>query len=182
MKFPPVSFLLPATLGIEEAKTELKLMSYIDFLTDRRAKRLNPCPIRAFIIRLTVRTFLNSFLRAPSDSLMYAEVAIAPPRVLSAGYPGPIPSLRGVMNLPLKNFPSSTACGCNQSLFSTSACQNSLFSPHFSATANSFKNMSGTQDFYQSFTDRTRRSDFNLILFRERVLEHFLREFIESFF
>ena len=111
-------------------------------LADRRLKS-------SFSVRLMVRPFLNSFLRAPSDSLMYAEVAIAPPRVLSAGYPGPIPFLRGVMNLPLKNFPSSTACGCNQSLSSTSACQNSLFSPPFSATANSFKNMSGTQDFLQ---------------------------------
>ena len=125
-------FTSTSDLSTKETKTELNLMSDINFLTKRPAKRLNPHLIRAFIIRLTVRTFLNSFLRAPSDSLMYAEVAIAPPRVLSAGYPGPIPSLRGVMNLPLKNFPSSTACGCNQSLFSTSACQNSLFfSPFF---------------------------------------------------
>ena len=104
-------------------------MSIIEFLMGLLAdKRLKS----SFSVRLMVRPFLNSFLRAPSDSLMYAEVAIAPPRVLSAGYPGPIPFLRGVMNLPLKNFPSSTACGCNQSLSSTSACQNSLFfSPFF---------------------------------------------------
>jgi hypothetical protein len=153
-------------------------MSIVEFLMVLRAKRRLK---GAFLVRLSGRPFLNSFLRAPSDSLMYAEVAIAPPRVLSAGYPGPIPFLRGVMNLPLKNFPSSTACGCNQSLSSTSAFQNSLFSPPFSATANSFKNMSGTQDFFSALASEL-VDPMSISSFFERVTERLQREFFESFF
>lgn len=155
-------------------------MSIVEFLMVlRENRRLKG----AFLIRLSVRPFLNSFLRAPSDSLMYAEVAIAPPRVLSAGYPGPIPFLRGVMNLPLKNFPSSTACGCNQSLSSTSACQNSLFFSPFFCHRQQLQKHERYARFLQRFTIRTRRSDFDLIIFREShgtSPKRILREFFQS--